>query len=104
MKNKYLALFLDEVKDFIGKLPDNDQGKISASVAAMETGNLEPLYIKTLKTPIKELIIKNYRFVFFIHDREIYFVGAFVKKTAKTPKKEIEKAQKVYKLILEDDK
>ena len=104
MNNKYFALFLDDVKDFIGELSDDDQGKINASVGAMEAGEFESIYIKKLRTPIKELIIKKYRLVFFIHKNTIYFIGAFVKKTTKTPKGEIENAEKIYKLILTNNK
>jgi len=56
--------------------------------------------LQTLKTPIRELIIKNYRFVFFINKNKIWFVGAFIKKTIKTPKVEIKNAQKLYDKII----
>lgn len=102
MSNKYFALFFDSVRDFIETLPNNDQGKINATVVAMESGDFESSYIKTLRTPIKELIIKKYRIVFFIHQNTIYFIGAFIKKSAKTPKKEIENAEKIYKIIIKN--
>ena len=104
MSNIYFPLFLDDVKDFIKNLADADQGKINAIVRAMEMGDFKSVYIKTLKAPIKELIIKKYRFIFFINKNTIYFIRAFVKKTAKTPKNEIENAKKVYKIILENHK
>lgn len=100
MSNKYFALFLDNVRNFIDTLPDDDQGKINATVIAMESGDFESIYIKTLKTPIKELIIKKYRLVFFIHQNTIYFIGVFIKKSTKTPKKEIENAKKIYKMMM----
>jgi phage-related protein len=101
MDNKYYALFLDDVRNFIGTLPNEDQGKINATVVAMESGDFESSYIKTLKTPIKELIIKRYRLIFFIYQNTIYFIGVFIKKSAKTPKKEIENAEKIYKMMIE---
>ncbi|MBI2631164.1 type II toxin-antitoxin system RelE/ParE family toxin [Candidatus Nomurabacteria bacterium] len=104
MKNIYFILFLDEVKEFTEKLSDADQGKINAAAMAMEAGDFESIYIKTLKAPIKELIIKKYRFIFFIHKNTIYFIRAFIKKTAKTPKNEINNAQKVCKIILANNK
>lgn len=104
MSNTYFALFLDEVKEFIEKLGYSDQGKINGIIAAMEAGNFESIYIKTIKTPIRELIVKKYRFIFFIHKNTIYFIGVFVKKTAKTPKFEIDNAQKIYRIILENNK
>ena len=104
MDNKYLALFLEDVRIFIDMLPNEDQGKINATTIAMESGDFESIYIKTLKTPIKELIIKKYRLIFFIHKNTIYFIRAFVKKSQKTPKKEMENAEKIYKIIMENYK
>ena len=97
-------MFLEDVKKFISTLPDVDQGKINAVVTALESGDFESVYVKTLKTPIKELIIKKYRFIFFIHKSTLYFVGAFIKKSAKTPKREIENAVRIYKMIIKNIK
>lgn len=91
---------MDHVKQFVSELPNEDQGKIRGAIEAMEFGDFESLYIKTLKSPIKELIIKRYRLVFFPHKACLYFVGAFIKKTAKTPKHEIDKAEKMRIIIL----
>lgn len=98
--NKLKVLFTNEVREFINSLPDEDRGKINCETIAMGLGNFNSLYIKTLNTPIKELIIKKYRLIFFIHKNEIWFIGAFIKKTAKTPKNEIENAKKLYKEII----
>ncbi len=100
MESQYSVLFFDNVKNFIATLPNEDQGKINGIVTAIESGEFKSLYIKTLKTSIKELIIKKYRFVFFIHKNTFYFMRAFIKKTAKTPKIEIKNAEKLYKKIL----
>lgn len=97
---QYKIFFLNRVNDFISSLSENDRAKINAARIAMELGSFETLTIKTLKTPIKELIIKKSRLLFFIKDDSIYFVNAFTKKTAKTPKKEIENAYKLYKGII----
>ena len=104
MKNSYNALFLKDVKDFVAALPNTDQGKINAAVTVMESGDFKSVYIKTLKTPIKELIIKKYRFIFFIHKSTIYFISVFIKKSAKTPKREIENGEKIYKMIVKNYK
>lgn len=104
MNNKYFALFFDDVRNFIKILPNEDQGKINATVVIMESGDFESIYIKTLKTPIKELIIKKYRLVFFIHKNIIYFIGMFIKKSTKTSRKESENAEKIYKTIIENYK
>ena len=49
---------------------------------------------------IKELIVKNYRFIFFIEKHDTYFVRAFIKKTRKAPRREIEAAEKIHKMII----
>lgn len=98
--NKYKVFFLQNVQNFIETIPFNDQGKIRCATDSMGLNNFNSLYIKTLETPIKELIIKNYRFTFFFNKNEIWFVGAFIKKTAKTPKSEIENAKNLYNEII----
>lgn len=70
----------------------------------MELGCFDSVLIKTLRTPIKELIIKRYRLLFFIEGNLIYFVGSFVKKSNKTPKHEIDIAEKLFKNIVENYK
>lgn len=101
---RFLALVLENVKRFMERLPVEDQGKISGAITVMAEGVFEPLYIKTLKSPLKELLVKNYRVVFFIHQNTIYYIKIFIKKTAKTPKNEIENAWKIYKMIIANDK
>jgi len=98
--NKFNIVLLNEVREFITTLPEEDRIKFRGIARSMELGVFDSLYIKTLKTPIRELIIKNYRFIFFINKNKIWFVGAFIKKTAKTPKSEIENAQKLYSKII----
>lgn len=100
-KNKsiYRGLFLEKTREFITSLTLSEQGKIQAQVEMMEMGKFNFVYTKSLKGPIKELVIGKYRFVFFIVKRVIYFVLAFVKKSQKTPKKYIEQAEDIYKII-----
>jgi len=98
--NRFKILFISEVKDFINRLPDEDRGKINCITDAMMLGNFNSLYTKTLRSPVKELIIKKYRLIFFINKNEIWFIRAFIKKTAKTPKNEIENAKKLYREII----
>ncbi len=77
-----------------------EQGKMKASFPVLEAGNFQLLHIKQLRGDIKELKIKNHRFIFFIHAADIYFISAFIKKTNKTPLREIENALKIYKEII----
>jgi phage-related protein len=96
----YLVQYLEEVKIFISSLPESEQAKIKADIDTSCSGDFKAIYIKTLKSPIKELIVKKYRIFFFIYKNNIYFIRAFIKKTAKTPKREIENAEKIYKAII----
>lgn len=89
-----------KVTEFVDGLTHADKAKVTASIKIMEMGGFDSVYIKTLKGAIKELIVKNYRLVFFIHEHTIYLVSAFVKKTQKTPPREINNAEKIYKITI----
>jgi len=84
--------------DFLRELPSKDRAKIEGDVNVMRSGDLHSPRIKTLRGAVKELIVKEYRILFFIHEHVIYFVRAFRKKSMKTPRKEIEYAERIYKL------
>src|SRR2546430_2135367 len=95
----YHNKIFQSVLDFIKNLPQDDQGKIRIAFDALECNRLDSVYIKSVRTPIRELIIKKYRILFFIERERIYFLHIFIKKTTKTPKREIEKALQIYKLM-----
>lgn len=96
----YQAKFLDRTEKFIRGLDENDRAKIAAAIRTLELGNFQSVAIKTLRGPIKELIVRSYRIIFFISkDHIIYFVSGFQKKTRKTPKNEIDYAQDVFKIL-----
>jgi len=94
------VIILEIVEIFIReKLSTKDEAKLYASITAIRLGNYDNVFVKPLKDNIKELIIKNYRFIFFIDNEIVYFSNAFIKKTNKTPKIEMEKVKKIYKII-----
>jgi len=93
------VIVLNEVEIFRKSLSEKDKSKINASIIAMRFGQHESIYTKPLKGTLRELIIKRFRFIFFKDKDIIYFIGAFIKKTNKTPRKEIENAEKIYKII-----
>ncbi len=99
MENLYCANYSDSVTSFLKELSANDRTKILSGVSKMEQGAFHSVYIKTLRGPIKELIVKQYRMIFFTQGYIIYFVRVFRKKSRKTPRKEIEYAERIYKLI-----
>ena len=88
-------------RDFMASLSREEQLKIRRVLALFETEKLIPHhYIKYVWDGIFELRItlptREAR-IFFIYDGETMVVlfNCFVKKTQKTPKKEIEKANKL---------
>lgn len=95
----YAAQFLDSVRTFLYGLPPGERAKIAASVDTMRSGDFDSVFVKTLRTPIKELRIKRTRLLFFAYKRTLYFVAAFTKKTQKAPRKEIEAAERIYKKL-----
>lgn len=99
-ERKHRVFFLEKVKDFISHLSLEDRAKIAGQIEMMSSGTFNSVYVKTLRKPIKELIANKYRFLFFIKEPNIYFILAFTKKTQKTPKQYIQKAQQLYKTII----
>ena len=94
-----VQIFRNEVKEFIRSLPRELRQKFAVATLALSEGSFEQVFIKHLKGVIKEAKIQRYRLIFFTHDNSIYFVRIFMKKTNKTPRKEIELVERYYKLI-----
>ena len=98
---KRIVAYKSYYTDFMASLSREEQLKIRRVLALFETENLIPHhYIKYVGKGIFELRItlptREAR-IFFIYDGETMVVlfNCFVKKTQKTPKKEIEKANKL---------
>ncbi len=98
--NNLQSFFLKDVENFISGLEIKDQAKIASLVKSLEQNNFNILYVKNLHSPIKELRVKSYRFIFFTKESSIYFIHAFIKKSNKTPKKELDYSNKIYKLFI----
>lgn len=90
---------LDDVSDFLAKLSREDDAKIAAHLKSLAINQTEGLTIKPLKGKIKELVVKQYRIVFFRINNTGYVVDAFRKQSKKTPKRIIERAEKIYRDI-----
>jgi phage-related protein len=99
MENRYRAIVFNSVSDFINELPQAERAKIFGSINKIKGGDWSSLHIKTLKGPLRELVVKQYRLIFFMSEDVLYFVRAFQKKTAKTPPQEVEQAERIYKLV-----
>jgi len=99
MNKKLEALFLSEVEEYIKKLSEPMQAKIAANISILESGDFQTPYTKQLKQTIRELIVGQHRFIYFKKKQILYFVHAFRKQTAKTPKNKIDNAMNIYKNI-----
>jgi len=95
------------VENEIDKLPIPDQAKIYAYIRTLEQEGyrLGTPFVKTIDGSLKELRIPvspgQYRiFYFFYAGEDFYLLHGFLKKTQKTPLKEIETAKKRMKYII----
>jgi phage-related protein len=89
-------ILLSEVDKYLKDLPEEESAKIFADLVFLRMDQTEGLSIKQLKGKIKELIVKQNRVVFFEHNDAIYAVDAFKKQSQKTPKRIIERTEKIY--------
>lgn len=97
---QYRIFYTTSVESFLQEISHKASGKIRGAIRDLENGDFSSLYIKTLKSPIRELRIKRYRIIFFVHGHTIFFIRIFIKKTQKTPLQEIENAERVCARII----
>ncbi|MCR4311574.1 MAG: type II toxin-antitoxin system RelE/ParE family toxin, partial [Candidatus Taylorbacteria bacterium] len=94
MEKRYRTFTLRKTEQFLRTLPAKKEAKLRAEMLIVESGDFQSSYIKTLRGPIKELIVGSYRLIFFIsQDHTIYYTSAFRKKSQRTPKQEIDEAE-----------
>jgi len=80
-------------REYISSLPEKEHGRISSDINAMKEGRFDEVRTKQLRGSIHELIRGRHRITYFKIDSTLYFVRGFAKKTAKTPRAEIEYAE-----------
>ena len=98
------------VKEWIDTLEEKLQLKIFRAFELLEDFNinLKAPYVKPLEDKLYELRVKDpkgiYRVIYFAHTgREFIMLNGFIKKTQKTPKKEIELAKIRMKEVLDHE-
>ena len=98
------------VKEWIDTLDIKLQLKIFRAFELLEDFNinLKAPYVKPLEDKLYELRIKDqkgiYRVIYFAHTgKEFIMLNGFIKKTQKTPKKEIELAKTRMKEVLDNE-
>jgi len=97
MENFIKPIITDDVLEFIESLPIKDQDKILGSIGAFSKRQFDAVYVKQIFGEIKELRVRRYRLLFFVANDSVHFMRIFVKKTNKTPKREIELAIKYFR-------
>ena len=102
MSYYYRVLFLEQPREFIESLGVEDKAKVLAHITAIAEGDFNSIHTKPIKPPLRELIVKHYRVFFCIKKDAVYLLRAFVKKSAKTPRKEIVAAERAYRLVVRE--
>ena len=97
--NKEIIFISDFEKDLSNVKNEKIVSKILSQINFL-IEDKDLLYIKSIQYPIMELKINKYRVIFIENKNTIYIISIFLKKTSKTPKSEIEKANKYLTLIL----
>ncbi len=90
---------LNEVRNALLILAEPDQARISARLHLLEIGEGRAIFTKKLRGPIQEMIVRQYRLIFFHKSRRPYVVDIFKKQSRKTPRRIIERAEKIYNTI-----
>ena len=94
MEKPLRALFLERAKKYMDGIPATDKGTVLKDIECLVVNETDSIYIKQLRGSIRELIVGHHRITYFKLKNALYFVSGFRKKSAKTPKQEIEYAQK----------
>ena len=90
---------LPPAQAYIDALPANRYSAIVADFEDMKIGRFDRVRTKQLRGEIRELISGRHRISYFSLGSALYFVRGFPKKSAKTPKNEIEYAEQILKMI-----
>jgi phage-related protein len=96
----YGLLVFQQPEELIELTPEPTKSKIESAFMTLRHNRFNDVRVKTLRGKIKEIIIKRFRFIFFIEFGNIYVVRGFTKKSNKTPIQEIEYAEKKHRELL----
>ncbi|MEJ0053882.1 MAG: type II toxin-antitoxin system RelE/ParE family toxin [bacterium] len=99
MSDRYDVYFLEAARTYVEGLAAGEQGAIAADIDAMRAGELQIPNTKQLRRAVRELISGHHRITYVLIANSIYFIRGFRKKTDKTPKAEIEYAEKIWKQL-----
>lgn len=118
MPDEYRVIFYrksstgeEPVREYIDALEQKSQMKVLKYIVYLREhgGHIDEPYSRHIEGKIRELRVdfannRHRIFYFAFVNRNIIFLSAFLKKTEKTPRKEIEKAVEYYKDIINNPK
>jgi len=99
MSGSLQPFYLSRAKGYLIGIPNADQGTISRDIDALARGDTSSVYTKQLRGPVRELISGHHRLIYFQIGPVLFFVSGFRKKSQKTPKREIEHAEAIYRKL-----
>lgn len=99
MADSLKVVVLEGAKKYLVAVSDDESGAIVRDIESMRMNEVEHVDTKQLRRKIRELRSGPHRLTYFERAQTLYFVRGFRKKSTKTPKREIEYAEKIYSLL-----
>lgn len=95
---KYQIFLTSQANNDLNKLEEKDKKKVFKTIDVIENVDLQAVYNKSLGNKLYEIKVDNIRCLYGYKKGQIIIIALiFIKKTQKTPKLFIEKAQKILK-------
>lgn len=95
---KYQIFLTPQANNDLNELEEKDKKKVYKTIDIIENVDLQAVYNKSLGNKLYEIKVDNIRCLYGYQKGQIIIIALiFVKKTQKTPKLFIEKAQKILK-------
>lgn len=86
-------------REYLTSLSEKEQAIFKKAMDSLESYGEGLVRTKQLRGPIRELIVAHHRITYFRLANALYFIRGFRKKTRKTPRQEIEYAERTYRLL-----
>lgn len=110
--NKLKVVLMDEASNFIRSIPEKARKKITYNLLKVEGGEMNNELFKKLegseiwefRTLFNGVCYRLFSFWDTEHETLVIATHGIIKKTAKTPKKEIDKAEKLRKEYFDNKK
>ncbi len=101
MQNNLALIYFKDALVFLKGLgASNTSNKIEAALEKLSVGDFTSVNTKKLRGSVRELIVDECRLLFFIRGNVIYVMDGFIKKAQKTPRRILERAERIIKSML----